>query len=58
MDAKEIKEHAAKGGIFGAEKTEWAVELEKQETLKNCSKEDKANKKRENASIMDRLKIL
>ena len=25
LDAKEIKEHAAKGGIFGVEKADWVV---------------------------------
>ena len=30
LDAKEIKEHAAKGGIFGVEKADWVAELEKQ----------------------------
>ena len=34
LDAKEIKEHAAKGGIFGVEKAEWVAELEKQNPLK------------------------
>ena len=34
LDAKEIKEHAAKGGIFGVEKTDWVAELEKQNPLK------------------------
>ena len=30
----EIKEHAAKGGIFGVEKADWVAELEKQNPLK------------------------
>ena len=34
LDAKEIKEHAAKGGIFGVEKADWVAELEKQNPLK------------------------
>ena len=34
LDAKEIKEHAAKGGIFGVEKMDWVAELEKQNPLK------------------------
>lgn len=34
LDAKEIREHAAKGGIFGVEKADWVAELEKQNPLK------------------------
>ena len=34
LDAKEIREHAAKGGIFGVEKTEWAASQERQNPLK------------------------
>ena len=34
LDAKEIKEHAAKGGIFGVEKADWVSVLEKQNPLK------------------------
>ena len=34
LDANEIKEHAAKGGIFGVEKADWVAELEKQNPLK------------------------
>ena len=34
LEAKEIKEHAAKGGIFGVEKADWVAELEKQNPLK------------------------
>ena len=34
LDAKEIKEHAAKGGIFGVEKADWVAELEKTNPLK------------------------
>ena len=34
LDAKEIKDHAAKGGIFGVEKGEWTAMLERQNPLK------------------------
>ena len=34
LDAKEIKDHAAKGGIFGVEKAEWKAMLERQNPLK------------------------
>lgn len=34
LDAKEIKDHAAKGGIFGVEKAEWTAMLERQNPLK------------------------
>ena len=34
LDAKEIREHAAKGGIFGVEKAEWAASQERQNPLK------------------------
>ena len=71
LDANEIKEHAAKGGIFGVEKADWVAELEKQNPLKaaEMSLEDdygmidgiinngpKEDKANEKASIMDRLK--
>ena len=34
MDASELKEHAAQGGIFGIEKVEWKTALERQNPLK------------------------
>lgn len=34
MDASELKDHAAKGGIFGVEKDEWKAALERQNPLK------------------------
>ena len=34
LDTKEIREHAAKGGIFGVEKADWVAALEKQNPLK------------------------
>ena len=34
MDASELKNHAAKGGIFGVEKVEWVAALERQNPLK------------------------
>lgn len=35
-DTSEIKEHAAKGGIFGIEKADWMAVLEKENHLKNA----------------------
>ncbi len=35
-DLNEVKEHAAKGGIFGIEKTDWMAVLEKENHLKNA----------------------
>ena len=34
LDAKEIHDHAAKGGIFGVEKVEWKAALERENYLK------------------------
>lgn len=34
LDANELKAHAAKGGIFGVEKVEWAANLERENPLK------------------------
>ena len=34
MDASELKDHAAQGGIFGVEKVEWKAALERQNPLK------------------------
>ena len=34
MDTSELKDHAAKGGIFGVEKVEWKAALERQNPLK------------------------
>lgn len=34
MDASELRDHAAKGGIFGVEKVEWVASLERQNPLK------------------------
>lgn len=34
LDAKEIRDHAARGGIFGVEKTEWLALLERDNPLK------------------------
>lgn len=36
LDAKEVPDHAAKGGIFGVEKSEWKAMLERQNPLKTA----------------------
>ena len=61
LDAKEVPDHAAKGGIFGVEKSEWKAMLERQNPLKTAemSVEDDYGMIDgiiNNGSIMDRLK--